>query len=426
MIPRVLCLVALLFYQTVIVAEPSWTVFHGLNRDNVSSETGLLKSWKEEGPSLLWKNDTIGNTEFPGYSSVTVSEGRVFTSGNVKTGDSDQVANAYVFALNEKTGKEIWRYDNGTAWTDKGKFPGERSSPTIDGNRIYAFSAVGRLACIEAATGKEIWARNLREEYAAELPVWAYAESPVIDGNKIVCWISGEKAAVVALDKMTGKTLWTTPSTGQRGNYSSMTLFDHGGQRIYVNMNQAGVLAVNGETGKQLFAIPYKTEWDVMATIPYFFDGKLFVISGYGTGSKLFKLNVNGTTITPEEIWAESKFDNMHGGIVIKDGYAYGASHHYKRQRNWMCVKLEDGSIVWENPGVGMGSVTYADGMLYCMSEKEGIVALVKATPKQYEETGRFTLPEGVGMYWAHPVVCNKKLYLRHGTVLYCYDIAEK
>jgi len=409
-----------------LLGSASWTVFHGPNRDNVSPETGSLKSWNEGGPPLLWKADTLGNTEFPGYSSVSVSEGRVFTSGNVKAGGSDQEACAFVFALDEKTGKEIWRYNNGTAWTDKGKFPGERSTPTIDGSRIYVYSAIGRLACLEATTGKEIWAKNLREEYAAELPVWAYAESPFIDGNKVICWVGGEKAAVVALDKMTGTPIWTTPSTGQRGGYASMTPFDYAGQRVYVNTNQGGVLAVNAETGAQLFFIPHKTEWDVLATTPYFFDGQLFFTSGYGTGAKLVKLNASGSTITPEEVWAEPKFDNMHGGIVIKEGYVYGASHYHKRQRNWMCVKLDDGSIAWENPGVGMGSLTCAEGMLYCMSEKEGVVALVKGSPEGYEETGRFTLPEGVGMYWAHPVVCNKKLYLRHGTFLYCYDVAEK
>ena len=359
MISRFLCLTTVLLCSTAVAAEPSWTTFHGPNRDNVSSETGLLKSWKEGGPPLIWKVNTIGDTGFPGYSSVSIAAGRVFTTGNVKTGDSDQEAHAYVFALDEKTGKEIWRYRNGTAWVDKGKFPGERGTPTIDGNRVYAFSATGRIACLHAAAGTEIWARNLREEYAATPPVWAYAESPFVDGNKVIIWIGGVKAAVVAVDKMTGETIWETPSTGQRGNYCSMTPFDIAGRRGYVSMNQAGVLAVDANSGAQLFAVPHKTEWDVMATTPYFFDGdKLFVTSGYGTGAKLLKLNVSGETIIPEEVWNEPKFDNMHGGVVIKDAYAYTATHYYKRQRNWSCLKLADGTIMWEHPGIGMGAIT--------------------------------------------------------------------
>ena len=433
MVSRFFCFVALLFLcQTIVVAQSSWTIFNGSNRDGVSLETGLLKSWREGGPPLLWKATGIGTTEFPGYSSVTVSEGRVFTAGNVRTGANDQEAHVYVFALDEKTGEEIWRYRNGIAWTDRARYPGERSTPTVDNERIYAFSAFGRIACLEVATGKEIWARDLREDYDVELPEWAFAESPFLDGNKVILWIGGQKAAVVALDKMTGKTIWATPSTGLTGNYASMTAFDHGGQRIYVNMNKKGLLAVNGDTGKQLFFIPHETpRGDVMATTPYFFENKLFFTSGYGIGSRLYRLEVNGEIITPELIWSNRNFDIHLGGIVIKEGYAYGATHRYGSGRNWMCIKLEEGSAVWENPGVFIGPITSADEMLYCISEREGVVALVRATPERYEETGRFTLPPeeeggGTGMFWAHPVVVNKKLFIRHGSILYCFDVTQQ
>jgi len=417
-------IVLLLFCPTVIAAD--WTVFHGPNRDNVSAETGLLKSWQDGGPPLLWKVTTIGTTEFPGYASVTVSDSRVFTAGNVRTGKTDEDAHVYVYALDEKTGKEIWRYQNGVAWTDKTRYPGQRSTPTVDGERLYAYSSVGRIACLEAATGKEIWVRDLRAEYDVELPEWAFAESPFIDGNKVIFWIGSEKAAVVALDKMTGATIWTTPPTGLTGNYCSMTAFDHGGLRIYASMNKKGLLGVNGNTGKELFFIMHETlHGNEMVTTPYFFDGKIFITSGYGVGARVYRLNIDGETVTPELIWSNRNFDNRLGGVVIKDGYVYGSTHRYRNSRNWMCVKLEDGSVAWNNPGVFIGPVTSADGMLYCISESEGDVALVKATPERYEETGRFTLPDGVGMYWAHPVIANKKLFIRHGSVLYCFDVAQ-
>ena len=423
MTSRIFCFITLLFLCPAVITA-DWTVFHGLNRDNVSLETGLLKSWQEGGPPLLWRATTIGTTEFPGYASVTVADERVFTAGNVRTGETDEDAHVYVFALDEKTGEEIWRYRNGAAWTDKTRYPGQRSTPTVDGDRLYALSAHGRIACIEATTGREIWVRDLRTDYDVELPEWGLAESPVIDGNKVILWVGGQKAAVVALNKMTGETVWTTPSTGLTGNYCSMAAFDHGGQRVYVNMNKKGLLAVNGDTGKELFFILHETpRGDIMSTTPYFFDGKLFITSGYGIGARLFQLNVSGETITPELIWSNRNFDNQLGGVVIKDGYVYGSTHHYRSGRNWMCIKLEDGSVAWENPGVFIGPVTSADGMLYCISERTGEVALVRVTPERYEETSRFTLPEGVGMFWAHPVVINGKLYLRHGQYLYCYKV---
>ena len=426
MISRTFFLITLLVLCPSVIAA-DWTVFNGLNRDKVSPETGLLKSWKEGGPPLFWKIDTLGTTELPGYGSVTVAEGRIFATGNVRTGSNDQEAHAYIFALDEKTGKELWRYRNGVAWTDKARHPGERGTPTVDGDRLYSLSAMGRVACLETATGKEIWARDLREEYDVELPEWAFAESLFVDGDKIAVWIGAPKAAVVALNKMTGKTIWTTPGTGQYGNYASMLAFNHGGQRIYVNSNRKGFLGVNGETGKQLFYIEHVTPaGDIMATTPHFFDGKLFITSGYSIGSRLYRLDIEGETIKPHQVWSNKQFDNQLGGIVIKDGYVYGATMNYKGGRNWTCMKLEDGSSAWEAPGVHIGSIAYADEMLYCMGEKDGIVALVKATPEKYEESGRFELPEGVGPYWAHPVIANKKLFIRHGKMLYCFDVAEQ
>ncbi len=399
----------------------------------MSPETGLLKSWPEAGPKLLWKVDTLGNTEFPGYSGVTVAEGRIFTTANVKSGDNDKEAHSFVIALDAASGKLLWQYDNGPGWT--GHYPGDRSTPTVDGSvdgsangsaRVYALSSQGRLACLESATGKEIWARNIREEYNVKLPTWSYAESPVIDGEKLICWPGSKDAAVLALDKMTGKTIWATPGTDHLAAYATTAIFEQAGLRIYANMNQKGLVGVNAKTGEPLFFYEHLTDYDVNATMPVYHDGHILISSGYGTtGTQLLKLTVSGDKASVEQVWQEKKLDNQHGGLVVFDGYVYGSANKYKGG-NWLCLKWEDGSIAWDERGVRQGSVSYADGMLYCMSEKDGTVALVKATPEKYEEAGRFALPEeGAGLYWAHPVICGGKLYLRHAKFLYCYDVAK-
>ncbi len=414
----------LAFVPTLSAAEPSWPVFHGPKGDNKSTDTGLLKSWPDGGPKLLWKIDTLGNTEFPGYSGVTVADEKLFTTGNVKNGDDEKEANSFVFALDTATGTEIWRYDNGPGWT--GHYPGDRSTPTVDGDRVYAFSSLGRMACLELATGKEIWARNIRDEFSAKLPTWSYAESPVIDGDVLLCWPGSQEAAALALDKMTGKTIWATPGTEQLAAYATTIVFEQDGLKIYANMNQKGLIGVNAKTGEQLFFVDHPTSYDVNATMPVYQNGRILTSAGYGTtGTQQFKLTVSGDKVSVEKVWHEKKLDNQHGGLVVLDGYIYGSAHKYKGG-NWLCLKWEDGSIAWDEQGVRQGSVTFADGMLYCMSEKDGTVALVKATPEKYEEISRFMLPEeGAGLYWAHPVVCGKKLYLRHAQFLYCYDVAE-
>ncbi|MDR2756924.1 MAG: PQQ-binding-like beta-propeller repeat protein [Planctomycetaceae bacterium] len=425
MLSRLLLVFSILFLSSILeAANPSWTVFHGFKGDNISPETGLLKSWSAEGPKLIWKAEGLGDTEFPGYSSVTISDGRIFTAGNVRLGDSDQTANAFLFALDAKTGKEIWRYSNGSGWTNKGHYPGERSTPTVDGDRVYTYSAIGRLACVHAVTGQKIWDRNIQEDYVTQLPTWAFAESVIVDGDKVICWSGGVKASVVALDKMTGKTIWETPSNKEIGNYATMTIFEHDGIRIYANMNQKGLLGVRADTGEKLFFHPHETQFDIMATTPYYFNGKILVSSGYAKGTALLQLTTNDGKISLKELWSEKKFDNQHGGIIVKDGYIYGAAHRYKKGI-WMCLKLEDGSIAWEHPGIGQGSIAYADGLLYCFSEKDGTVSIVKTNPEKYEEVSRFSLAEeGSGLFWAHPVICDKKLYLRHAGFLYCYNIA--
>jgi outer membrane protein assembly factor BamB len=309
-------------------------------------------------------------------------------------------------------------------------YPGERGTPTVDGDRVYAFSSVGRIACLDVATGNEIWARDLRVDYrVTALPRWGFSESPFVDDDKVILWIGGNRASVVALDKMTGKTVWTTPSTGQTGAYATAVAFDFADQRTLANMNATGVLAVNAETGAILFDIPHPTDWNVQANTPYFFGERyLFVTSGYGTtGAAVYRLNVTTGANTPERVWHERRFDNKHHGFVVKDGYVYASTDSSGGQR-WMCIRLADGEIMWEQRirGIGRGNIAYADGMLYCICEREGVVALVRATPESFQEVSRFTLPEGVGSYWAHPAIINQKLFLRHGSVLYCFDIAER
>ena len=421
--PFLVFTVSLLFCASFLNGgEPSWSMFHGSKGDNISSETSLLKVWPEAGPKLLWKRDGIGDTEFPGYSTVVVGNGRAFVTGNVKVDESDKTANAFVFCLDVKTGEILWKYDNGSGWT--GHYPGDRSTPTLDGDRLYALSAMGRLACLNATTGKEIWGRDLREEYGARIPTWAYAESVLIDGDKLVCWPGAKNAAALALDKTTGKTIWETPGSDDVAGYATTLAFEMAGRRMHANMNQKGMLVVDAKTGEKLLFHEHITKYDINATIPYYFDGKMLITSGYATGSELLQLKFTDGKLTATQLWANKKFDNQHGGIIVLDGVVYGAAHHYK-QGIWLAMRLSDGEILWENRGVGQGCCSCADGMLYCMAEKDGTVGLVKPTPEGYEEISRFTLPESAGMAWAHPVIHEKKLFLRYGNVVYCFDVAK-
>lgn len=413
-----------------------WPVFHGPRGDNISPDTGLLQEWPENGPKPLWKADGLGKSAKPSsYAGVVVDDGRVFTTGNVDR-DDEKTAMATLYCLEEATGKKLWQAPIGEGW--RGHFEGDRGTPTVDGDRVYDLASRGSLTCFDVADGKTLWTRDLVADFEVTLPTWAYAQSVVIDGEKLIVGPGGKKASVVALDKTTGETVWTTPpmvdeverdgnkaEEVQRAGYATPYLFEHEGRRMVAIMDQASVLIVDAKTGALLGRHVHKTKHDINATIPHYADGKLLTTSGYGTtGAQLFQVKIDGDKVVLEPVWQQIKFDNQHGGIVVYDGRIYGAAHNY-RGGAWLCLNWEDGEIRWESRAIPQGSCTFADGRLYLYDQQEGQVVLLKASPEKFDMVGRFQIPqEGQGSYWAHPVVINKRLYLRHDTCLYCYDVA--
>jgi len=409
---RALCLACLLgMASTALAAEPAfWPRFHGPRGDNISTDTGLLKEWPKDGPRLVWTAKDLGT----GYAGVTLADGQIYTAGTL---DDKTMVTAM-----DTDGKILWQAANGEAWTRD--FPGARGTPTLDGPRVYHESPVGRVACFDARTGREVWAVDLVKTFGAELPQWAMAESVLVDGDRLICCPGGPDTAVVALDKLTGKTVWRSPSAaGDTIGYATATLAECDGLRIILTMTLKALIGVNADTGELLFRYEHPTKYEVNALKPIYHDGHVFISSGYGTtGSVLLKINVQGTKASVTKVWGSRELDNHHGGVVLLDGYLYGAAHNFNGGK-WICLDWKTGDMKYAERGVGKGSLTAADGMLYTMSERRD-VGLVPADPSAHKLAGRFKLPSGgEGPTWAHPVVCGGRLYLRHGDHLYCYDV---
>jgi outer membrane protein assembly factor BamB len=384
---------------------PFWPRFHGPKGDNLSSDTGLLKEWPKSGPPLLWTAKGLGH----GYASVTLANGLIYTAGNI---DEKTVVTAL-----DLDGKLRWQADNGPAWTRD--YPGTRGTPTIDGDRVYHESPLGELTCYDAKSGQKIWSVNILKQFDGQNITWALAESVLIDGDRLICCPGGDKASVAALDKKTGKTVWTTPSTGVKTSYASPVLVEDQGLRMILTMNSKAFLAVNADTGELLCTFPHQTSYDVNATSPIYREGHVFLCSGYGTGSVLLKLTVNGKKASVEQVWKNKDLDNHHGGVIFLDGYLYGAAY----RGNWVCLEWKTGKRMYSERGVGKGSLTFADGMLYTLSEQRDL-GLVEATPKAHKVISKFKIPSGgEGPSWAHPVVCGGRLYVRHSDQLYAYDV---
>lgn len=400
-------LVVALFATALVAAD--WPQWRGPNRDDVSREQDLQAEWAADGPSKLWLSDKVGL----GYSGFAVVGDTLYTLGADDENES-------VIAVNVADGSVKWstpigeRLKNG--WGD-----GPRSTPTIDGDRLYALSGRGALACLNLADGSEVWKVEMKD-FGGKTPNWGYCESPLIDGEKCLCTPGGSDGAILALNKTTGEQIWQSKDFTDGAQYASIIAIEHGGKRQYVQLTQQNLVGVDAANGDVLWETGFEGRTAVIPT-PIYHDGCVYVASGYGAGCKMVKLN---DTKEPEEIYVNKNMTNHHGGVVLVGEHLYG----YSDGKGWICQDFKTGEIVWsEKNKLGKGSLTCAGGKLYLYSERGGEVVLIDASPDGFNEHGRFKIdPQSTqrsqrGAIWTHPVVANGKLFLRDQELLAAYDI---
>ena len=392
-----------------------WPEFHGPNRDNKSAETGLLKEWPAEGPRLLWTASGIGK----GYTSVSIANGLICTAGTIEK-------QTFVFAF-DAGGKLKWKAANGDSWQPSermrwaSKYDGARSTPTLHGGMVYHLSEMGRLAAFDGKSAREVWAVDLFREFGAESPKYGLCESVRIDGDRLICCPGGTKGYMVALDRKSGKRLWASPKMDATVGYCSVVIVDFGGFRQGITMSARDVFGVDASNGKLLWSVPFANDRNNNSTDVIFHEGYVLASTGYGKGCILVKLSEQNARVTAETVWSSNLLDNHHGGVILLDGHLYGSGH---KSPGWFCLDFMTGEQ--KHRETGKGSLTYADGMLYCLSE-QGLMELVEPTPAARKVVSSFRVPSGGdGAYWAHPVVCGGRLYVRHADHLYAYDIEAK
>jgi outer membrane protein assembly factor BamB len=342
---------------------------------------------------------------------VSVANGRIYTTGIVD-------GNGYLFSL-DRDGRLKWKTSYGPEWTKN--YVGARTTPTVDGDRVYVMSGRGRVACFSAEDGAERWAVDTQKEFGQRAIRWGHAESVLIHGNLAVCTPGGEKALMVALDKMTGKTVWTCSGLDDKAAYCSPLLIDDGERRLITTATAKHIVGIDIRNGDLLWKYPYENQWQAHANTPLYHDGGIYVTSGYDKGGIMLRLSPDGKKVTLA--WQDETLDNHHGGAVVVDGYIYGSSWKGNRDGNWVCLDWETGEVKYDTPWENKGQIVFAEGMLYCYTEKSGMVGLVKATPDGFKPVGSFQVTEGTNQHWAHPAIAEGVLYIRHGDTLLAYDI---
>lgn len=392
-----------------LAGDFDWPQWRGPDRTDVSKETGLLKKWPDGGPKRVWIYEDAGN----GYSGPAIAKGKYFTIG---TRDKSEC----VLALDANSGKELWIAQLGEVLeNDWGGGP--RGTPTVDGDKVYALSGKGDLVCMNVADGKVVWKASMTE-LGGKRPGWGYTESVLVDGDKVVCTPGGSKGALAALDKNSGKVIWRSTDFTDGAQYASIIPAEINGVRNYIQLTMQHLVGISAKDGKQLWSSDWPGRTAVIPT-PIYRDSHVYITSGYGVGCKLVKIASNNEVST---VYENKVMKNHHGGVILVGDHLYGHSDG----SGWVCQDFKTGEEVWaERNKLGKGAIACADGMLYCLDERSGVVALVEASPKGWNELSRFTLEPQTkirspqGRIWTHPVISNGKLYLRDQDLIYCYDV---
>ncbi len=385
------------------VAAEDCPQFRGLNRDGVSPETGLLKTWPEGGPKKLWENSELGH----GWSSLAVVGGKVYTSGVI----GDQLA---VTALDPE-GRRIWqRVIDGASG---GSEQGSRSTPTVDGDRLYVISDLGKVVCLRTSDGTEMWSENILKKYGGSNITWKLAESLLIDGDRVIC-TPGGRACLTALDKRTGQEIWAADPIEAKPNYASARVVEWAGVRQIVNFSCKHVFGVEAETGKLLWKHRHETRHDVNATTVLYKDDVLYITSGYGSGSEGLKMSITNGGVSVTRIWANKALDDHFGGVVLIGNTVYGTGQN---RRGLTALEIDTGREVYNNRSVRKSSNIYADGRLYCQGH-DGTVQLVDPAEGRVVSSFRIQVKQK-GRMWAHPAISDRKLYIRHDDTVSVFDI---
>jgi outer membrane protein assembly factor BamB len=394
----------------------SWPCFHGPKRDSMSIETGLLQAWPEGGPKRLWTATGIGH----GYTTVSIADNRIFTAGMIDK-------QTYVTAL-DMSGKKLWQKLNGQSWeaasyqTWAVPYSGARATPTVDGETVYHLSELGRLTAFAVQTGEERWHIDVLETFDAEKPEYGYSESVLILGDALICCPAGKEGYIVALDKATGRTRWTNTDIDDAVGNCSVVPAKIDDSLQLITLSASRILSFDPDDGRLLWEYPFANSRENNIADVIVSDNLVFAATGYGKGCILLRPKRQaGGKHSVEPVWTSELLDNHHGGVILLNGYLYGAG---SEARGWFCLDFKTGAQKWQTRG--KGSLTYADGFLYCFDER-GTMSLIKATPEKWDEAGSFKVPQGgQGLHWAHPVVCGGRLYVRHSEELYAYDIRKE
>ncbi len=387
-------------------ADLQW---RGPNRDGIYLEKNLLDAWPEEGPELLWKFEDLGR----GHSSAVFADDKIFMLG---TNTKDSINSLFAFSME---GELLWKKQLGIAWMKT--WPAERSTPLMHEGKGYIFDGMGVMHCFSAADGSIVWKRELIGELTDRNSMHGVHENLIINGDKLFCTLGGEEHNILALDKNTGETIWTSKGTGRDNAYCSPTIIEHGGQKYYITMTYNELVSVDVENGTVAWTQKLSDEeHGIHASVPLYRDGMLFIIEGYRFGSKMYKIAEDG--LSAELVWMHDTIGPQMGDAVCIGEDIFVSSSPNK---NWYSIDWKTGKINFSSDKLGTGTVIAADGKLFIQTYR-GIVAMVEVENNDFKILGQLQAPTKKGDHYAQPVIKDGRLYIRYMDTICVYDIQKK
>lgn len=400
--------------------ESGWPQFRGPRRDGISDERGLLPAWPEGGPKLLWSATGVGR----GFSSPVIAGGRLFL-----TGDFDGEVRVQALDL---AGRPLWSAANGPSWLNQ--YQGARASVAYSEGHVYHYSAHGRVTGFEAATGRQVWTVDLLQQFGGANITWGLSECLLVEGEVVYATAGGSQALLVALDKRTGAVRWQgAPLRDVGGNgevenagYVSPIRVDFAGRRLLIGCSLRHLYCADADTGALQWTRRLPTSYSVLAMMPVLVGDAVFMTAPFGPPGRLYQLVAParpGEPVGVKDGWT-TRLDTCQGGVVHVAGRLYGS--YYPARQGWAALDAATGEVLYEAPELVKGSALWADQRLYALSE-DGWMRLLEPTATRFEVRGQFRLPHTRGRdAWAHPVVCDGRLYLRYHDALYCHDVRDR
>lgn len=394
-------------------SEKEKSDWQGPNRDCIYYETNLLKHWPENGPEMAWSFEGLGY----GHSAVATANGKVFVTGIKDTIESV----GSVFAFSE-TGKLLWKKEYGKDFSLN--FHGTRSTPVIVNDLIYIESGMGAIYCLNTETGEQVWAVDFLKDLGVDSVIqFGYSESVLIDGDNLICVPGGTENNVVALNRFTGKKVWSSKGESEIATYNSPILINHNGKKLVIAMTSNSIMGIDAATGEKYWRIEQTQQNKIHANTPLYAGGKLLVASaGRDKTSGIVMLQLSGDAKSVSEVWRNNKLVNLMGGMVKLGDNLYLSAY---LKADWQVLDWNTGQMKIQSKELGGGSVIFADGLFYCYAENDGEVALMEASQEQIKIVSKFKVPLGTNQHWARLVIDNGLLFVRHGNALMAYKVGE-